>query len=74
MQNILDNFLHHPILFFVLGLFAVFIKPNAETPFRIVKLLSLYLLFHIGIKGDEELFQKRFNPMLMKAVPEPKLS
>lgn len=54
--NISENFLHPPILAFLLGILAVFLKSDLEIPPQISKFLSLYLLFHIGIKGGQELF------------------
>ena len=46
-----SNFLNPPILFFFLGLAAVFVKSDLEIPAPIPKILSLYLLFAIGFKG-----------------------
>lgn len=48
---IAGNFLNPPILFFFLGLAAVFVKSDLEIPAPIPKILSLYLLFAIGYKG-----------------------
>ncbi len=50
--NLLNgNFLNPPILFFFLGLLAVFAKLGLEIPAPIPKILSLCLLFAIGLKG-----------------------
>ncbi|MCY7346696.1 MAG: sodium-dependent bicarbonate transport family permease [Pyrinomonadaceae bacterium] len=48
---LISNFLNPPILFFFLGLAAVFVKSDLEIPAPIPKILSLYLLFAIGYKG-----------------------
>lgn len=48
---LISNFLNPPILFFFLGLAAVFVKSDLEIPAPIPKILSLYLLFAIGFKG-----------------------
>ncbi|MHC5830338.1 MAG: sodium-dependent bicarbonate transport family permease, partial [Nostoc sp.] len=48
---IVSNILNPPILFFFLGMTAVFVKSDLEIPPPVPKLLSLYLLFAIGFKG-----------------------
>jgi uncharacterized protein len=52
---IVSNILNPPILFFFLGMTAVFVKSDLEIPAPVPKLLSLYLLFAIGFKGGVEL-------------------
>ena len=52
---IISNILNPPILFFFLGMTAVFVKSDLEIPAPIPKLFSLYLLFAIGFKGGVEL-------------------
>ncbi|MBE9167342.1 sodium-dependent bicarbonate transport family permease [Pleurocapsales cyanobacterium LEGE 06147] len=52
---IVSNILNPPILFFFLGMTAVFVKSDLEIPPPVPKLLSLYLLFAIGFKGGVEL-------------------
>lgn len=54
---ILSNILNPPILFFFLGMTAVFAKSDLEIPAPIPKLFSLYLLFAIGFKGGVELIK-----------------
>lgn len=61
INTILENFMHPPVLFFFLGLFAVAVKSDLEIPPQIGKFLSIYLLFDIGIKGGEELFHSGFT-------------
>lgn len=54
---IVSNILNPPILFFFLGIAAVFAKSDLEIPPPVPKLLSLYLLFAIGFKGGVELIK-----------------
>ncbi|BCL33850.1 sodium-dependent bicarbonate transport family permease [Nostoc sp. MS1] len=54
---IVSNILNPPILFFFLGMVAVFVKSDLEIPAPIPKALSLYLLFAIGFKGGVELIK-----------------
>lgn len=68
IDSILSNFLHPPVLFFVLGLLAVVVKSDLEIPPAIGKFLSLYLLFDIGVKGGEELFHSGFSPLVLKVM------
>ena len=55
LNLIVSNILNPPILFFFLGMIAVFVKSDLEIPVPIPKLFSLYLLFAIGFKGGVEL-------------------
>ncbi|NJP09250.1 MAG: sodium-dependent bicarbonate transport family permease [Leptolyngbyaceae cyanobacterium RU_5_1] len=52
---IISNILNPPVLFFFLGMLAIFVKSDLEIPPPIPKLFSLYLLFAIGFKGGVEL-------------------
>ncbi len=52
---IVSNILNPAILFFFLGMTAVFVKSDLEIPPPVPKLLSLYLLLSIGFKGGVEL-------------------
>ena len=54
---ILSNILNPPVLFFFIGLIAVFLGSDLEIPQPIPKLFSLYLLFAIGFKGGHELHE-----------------
>ena len=65
LQSVLDNFLSAPVLFFFLGLVAVWVKSDLEVPPAIAKFFSLYLLFDIGIKGGEELYHSGFTPQIL---------
>ncbi|MBE9029745.1 sodium-dependent bicarbonate transport family permease [filamentous cyanobacterium LEGE 11480] len=55
LDLIVSNILNPPILFFFLGMFAVWVKSDLEIPAPIPKLFSLYLLLAIGFKGGVEL-------------------
>lgn len=52
---IISNILNPPVLFFFLGMIAVFVKSDLEIPAPVPKLFSLYLLLAIGFKGGVEL-------------------
>jgi hypothetical protein len=58
---ILSNILNPPVLFFFLGMTAIFVKSDLEVPPPIPKLFSLYLLFAIGFKGGVELAKSGIN-------------
>jgi hypothetical protein len=55
LSLVISNFLNPPIMFFFLGMTAVFVKSDLEIPAPIPKLFSLYLLLSIGFKGGVEL-------------------
>lgn len=61
LSLILSNILNPPVLFFFLGMTAVFVKSDLEIPPPIPKLFSLYLLFAIGFKGGVELAKSGIN-------------
>lgn len=52
---LLDNLTNPALLFFVLGIIAVYLKSDLEIPANSSKFISLYLLFAIGFKGGQEL-------------------
>lgn len=52
---ILQNLISPPVLFFFLGVIAVFVGSDLEIPSPLPKLFSLYLLLAIGFKGGLEL-------------------
>jgi uncharacterized protein len=54
---ILSNILNPPVLFFFVGMAAVWLKSDLEIPQPLPKLFSLYLLFAIGIKGGHEILE-----------------
>jgi uncharacterized protein len=65
---ILSNFLSPPILFFFLGMLAVFAKSDLEIPQPLPKLFSLYLLFSIGFKGGVELAKSGLSQSVLLTV------
>jgi hypothetical protein len=58
---ILFNILNPPVLFFFMGMLAVFLKSDLEIPQPLPKLFSLYLLLSIGFKGGHELADSGIN-------------
>lgn len=58
---ILSNILNPPVLFFFMGMIAVWLKSDLEIPHPLPKLFSLYLLFAIGFKGGHELHESGLN-------------
>ncbi len=67
-QAILENFSHAPVLFFFMGMIAVFVKSDLEIPSQIGKFLGIYLLFDIGVKGGEHLFDSGFSPQVLTVI------
>ncbi|MCB1179954.1 MAG: sodium-dependent bicarbonate transport family permease [Leptospiraceae bacterium] len=55
LNAILENFLNPPVLFFFLGMLAIFLKSTLTIPDQLSKFFSMYLLFAIGFKGGHEL-------------------
>jgi hypothetical protein len=58
---IVDNLTNPALLFFVLGIVAVYLKSDLEIPANSSKFISLYLLFAIGFKGGQELSHEVFT-------------
>ena len=65
---VMSNILNPPVLFFFLGMLAIFVKSDLEIPPPIPKLFSLYLLFAIGFKGGVELAKSGINQEVLLAV------
>ena len=65
---ILSNILNPPVLFFFLGMLAVFVRSDLEIPNPLPKLFSLYLLVSIGFKGGHELFESGLTPMIIATL------
>ena len=68
IDTFLRNVLHPPVLFFLLGMIAIFVKSDLEIPPPISKFLTIYLLFDIGIKGGEELWHSGITPEILKII------
>jgi uncharacterized protein len=60
-QILISNLTNPTLLFFVLGIFATFIKSDLEIPESSSRFISLYLLFAIGFKGGQELSHSNFS-------------
>jgi hypothetical protein len=58
---LLENLTNPALLFFVLGIMAVYVKSDLEIPPSSSKFISLYLLFAIGFKGGQELSHETFT-------------
>jgi hypothetical protein len=58
---LIENLTNPALLFFVLGVIAVYLKSDLEIPDNSSKFISLYLLFAIGFKGGQELSHEVFS-------------
>jgi hypothetical protein len=58
---LIENLTNPALLFFVLGILAVYLKSDLEIPPNSSKFISLYLLFAIGFKGGQELSHESFT-------------
>jgi len=56
-----ENLTNPALLFFVLGIVAVYLKSDLAIPPNSSKFISLYLLFAIGFRGGQELSHETFN-------------
>lgn len=65
---ILQNILNPPILFFFLGMLAVFLKSDLTIPQPLPKLFSLYLLIAIGLHGGYELSKSGLDIYVFKSL------
>jgi hypothetical protein len=61
LNLLIENITNPALLFFVLGIVAVYVKSDLEIPANSSKFISLYLLFSIGFKGGQELSHEAFN-------------
>lgn len=52
---VIENLTNPALLFFVLGILAVYLKSDLEIPPSSSKFITLYLLFCIGFNGGQEL-------------------
>jgi hypothetical protein len=62
---LIENLTNPALLFFVLGIVAVYVKSDLEIPPNSSKFISLYLLFSIGFKGGQELSHETFTSEIM---------
>jgi hypothetical protein len=58
---LIENLTNPALLFFILGIIAVYVKSDLEIPQNSSKFISLYLLFSIGFKGGQELSHETFT-------------
>ena len=58
---LIENLTNPALLFFFLGILAVYLKSDLEIPPNSSKFISLYLLFSIGFKGGQELSHETFT-------------
>ena len=65
---VLSNLLNPAILFFFLGMLAVFVRSDLEIPAPIPKLFSLYLLLAIGFRGGVELSKSGLSSEVLLTV------
>jgi hypothetical protein len=63
-----DNLTNPALLFFVLGIIAVYVKSDLEIPENTSKFISLYLLFSIGFKGGQELAHSHFTVEILWSI------
>ena len=61
MDLLTTNLLQPIVLTFVLGAIAGFLRSELELPDAVIKLLSIILLFSIGLTGGRELAQVKFS-------------
>ncbi len=62
---LIENLTNPALLFFVLGIIAVYLKSDLEIPPNSSKFISLYLLFAIGFKGGQELSHEEFTSEIL---------
>jgi len=61
----LGNFLSVPLLFFLLGILAAFLKSDLEIPKPLPKFFSLFLFISIGLQGGYRLYKGGFSPYVL---------
>lgn len=61
LQLLTENLTNPALLFFILGIIAVYFKSDLEIPGNSSKFISIYLLFAIGFKGGQELSHESFS-------------
>lgn len=68
LNLIAQNILNPPILFFFLGMLAVFFKSDLTIPQPLPKFFSLFLLIAIGLHGGYELSKSGLDVYILKAL------
>ena len=65
---LLTNLANPPVLFFFLGMLAVWARSNLDLPQPVPKLLATYLLLAIGFKGGVELHKSGLDARVFTAL------
>ena len=65
---LIENLTNPALLFFILGILAVYLKSDLEIPENSSKFISLYLLFAIGFKGGQELSHETFSSEIVWSI------
>lgn len=65
---LIENLTNPALLFFVLGIIAVYLKSDLEIPPNSSKFISLYLLFSIGFKGGQELSHETIGAEILLSM------
>lgn len=65
---LLENLGNPALLFFVLGIVAVYVKSDLEIPSNSSRFISIYLLFSIGFKGGQELAHEHFSAEIVWSI------
>lgn len=68
LDLLFENLTNPALLFFLLGLLAVFLKSDLQIPANSSKFISLYLLFSIGFKGGQELAHSEMDMQILWCV------
>jgi hypothetical protein len=68
LDLLIENLTNPALLFFLLGIIAVYLKSDLEIPNNTSKFISLYLLFSIGFKGGQELAHSHFSADIIWSV------
>ncbi|MCU0919511.1 MAG: sodium-dependent bicarbonate transport family permease [Burkholderiaceae bacterium] len=64
LDLLLTNLFQPIVLAFLLGALAGFVKSELELPEAVIKLLSIYLLFSLGLTGGRELAKAEIGDVL----------
>jgi hypothetical protein len=63
------NLTNPTLLFFILGVFAKYVKSDLEVPAASKNFISLYLLFSIGFNGGSELAVTGITTDVVEVAP-----